>query len=181
MSSEVNWVLDQLGDVVESVAEDYSLESGDPVNVIRVNRTDSEVYDGSDPNDMTEPLHKRKEDLERGVFIGARLADRDPTPVGTEYDHRLEAVVSLRIEGLTTRGGNYGHVDPAGENGVPFDVLTRRVRRTLLESRSYPDTGTPYTAYHDHVFTNEASLSAAYRDFYHYEIDIALRGYEELP
>ncbi|WP_265112282.1 hypothetical protein [Halosolutus halophilus] len=181
MSAEVDWVLDQLGSVVDGVGTDYTLRDGDPVTIKRINRDDSGVYEGSSGVDMTEPIHTRTEDLEGGIFIGAKLADWDTDPVGTEYDHQIEAIVGLTIEGLTTRGGNYGHVDPDGQNGVPFDELTRRVRRTLLASRSYPNPGVPNTSYNDLLVTNDDPQSAEYRDFYRYQVDCVFRGYEELP
>ena len=180
MTTETNWILEQLDDVVNSVGQDYSTRDGDPVEVIRINRNESVVFETDETIDMTDALHQRKEDLQRGVFIGAQLADRDADADGVKGDpDRIESVIGLRIEGLTHR--EWGHVDPAGENGVPFDVLTRRVRRVLRESLSYPDTNTPHTTYHDLIFTNESPLSWQYRDYYRYDVDAALRGRETLP
>jgi len=182
--AEVEWVLDRLGDVVDVIRfGDYALRDNGPVVLKRVDRDDSGTYDGSADLDMSEPLHSRKESLEKGIYVGATLADRDFTPAGTEYNHQAEAVVGLTVEGLTVRGGNYGHVDPDGEIGAPFDVVVRRIRRALLaaDARSYPDPGVPHVAYHDLIQTSDDPQSDQFRDFYRWQGDVAFRGYESLP
>lgn len=180
-NTEVNWVLEQLSSVVDDLAANYTDRNGNPVALKRVNRDDSSVYDGSESLDLNEPMHKRKKALKSGVFVGATEADRATEPAGFEYDHDLETVVGLRLEGMTTQGGLYGHVDPDGENGVPWSVFKRQVRRTLLGSRSYPETPVPNTAYHTLLVTNEDPQSNEYRDFYRWEADVVFQGYEELP
>jgi hypothetical protein len=171
MSAEVDWVLDQLASVVDAQPADHPLK--------RVDRDDSQVYDGSDSVDMTTPLHKRTEALKKANFVGARLADRAPEPIGTEFNHSLETVVGLRVEGLHHR--EWGHVDPAGSDGVVFPSLVRDIRRTLLGAREFPDPGLSNTSYHTLVVTNEDPQSAEYGDFYRWEADVVFRGYEDLP
>jgi|AntDeeMinimDraft_5_1070356.scaffolds.fasta_scaffold13474_2 hypothetical protein len=68
-----------------------------------------------------------------------------------------------------------------GENGVPFTTVKRQIRRTLLGSRSYPETDVPYTEYHTLLVTNEDPQSNEYRDFYRWEADVVFQGHEELP
>ncbi|ELY96762.1 hypothetical protein C482_15346 [Natrialba chahannaoensis JCM 10990] len=179
--TEVNWVLDQLGSVVDDIANSYTNRNDNPVALKRVNRDDSSVYDGSGDLDLNEPMHKRTDSLEKGVYVGATLADRATSPRGTEYDHEIETVVAVTVEGMTSQGGHYGHVDPDGENGIPFDDLVRQIRRTLLGMRSYPETDIPHTTYHDLLVTNDDPQSAEYRDFYRYQFDCTLRGCEKLP
>lgn len=180
--AEVEWVLNRLGAVVDSVATDYTLRSGDDVVLKRVDRDDSGVFDGSAELDMSEPIHTREASLERGIYVGATLADRDFEPEGTGYTNRAEAVVGLTVEGMTVRGGNYGHVDPDGEDGAPFDVIVRRIRQTLLNesARAYPDPNVPNTAYQDLIQTVDDPQSGQYRDFYRWQGDFAFRGYESL-
>ena len=175
---EVDWVLNQLADVVTSVANDYSLQSGDDVVVKRVDRDDSQVYDGSETVDMSTPLYKRTEELEKAVYVGASYADRSTEALGTGYDHDIEAVVNLRLEGLIYR--EWGHVDPAGENGVPFEELKRRCRDVFTENRKYPSLTTPDGSYHTLEITNEDLQSSNWADFYRYEFDILLRGEQDL-
>jgi len=181
--AEVEWVLNRLGAVVDSIATDYSLRTGDDVVLKRVDRDDSGVFDGSAELDMSEPLHTREESLERGIYVGATLADRDFEAQGTGASNRAEAVVGLTVEGMTVRGGNYGHVDPDGEDGAPFDVVVRRIRRSLQsdDAREYPKPDAPDVAYHDLIQTSDDPQSAQYRDFYRWQGDFAFRGYEDLP
>ncbi|WP_436344500.1 hypothetical protein [Natronorubrum sp. FCH18a] len=179
--TEVNWILEQLGSVVDDVANSYTDRNGKPVVVKRVNCDGSSVYEGSEGLDLNEPMHKRSDSLESGVYVGATLADRATGPVGTEYDHQIETVVGITLEGMTSQGDNWGHVDPDGENGVPFSMLVRQIRRTLLQSRGYPDPGTPHTSYTDLRITNDDPQSSEYRDFYRYQLDCVFRGYESLP
>jgi len=181
VTTEVNWVLEQLGSVVDDVANSYTNRNDNPVALKRVNRDDSSVYEGGGSLDFNEPMHKRKEDLKSGVFVGATLADRATEPQGFEYDHDLETVVALRLEGMTAQRGLHGHVDPDGENGVPFTTVKRQIRRTLLGSRSYPETDVPYTEYHTLLVTKEDPQSNEYRDFYRWEADVVFQGHEELP
>ena len=179
--AEVEWVLNQLGDVVESVEADYSLRNDDPVVLKRIDRDDSGTYDGSADLDMSEPIHSRKEDLTGGIYVGATLADRAFDPVGTGYHNQTEAVVGLTVEGMTTRGGNFGHVDPDGEVGAPFDVVVRRIRRAVLAGRGYPDPGVPNVGYRDLIQTSDDPQSDEWSDFYRWQGDFAFRGYESLP
>ncbi|QLK25412.1 hypothetical protein HYG81_15160 [Natrinema zhouii] len=181
MTTEVNWILEQLGGAVDSIASNYTDRNGNQVTLKRVNRDDSSVYEGSESLDLNEPMHKRKDDLETGVFVGATLADRATVPAGTEYDHDIESVVSLRLEGMTSQGGLHGHVDPDGTNGVPWELAVRQIRMALLGSRSYPDASVPNTSYHTLLVTNEDPQSAEYRDFYRWEADVVFQGYEDLP
>lgn len=181
MTTEVNWVLEQLGSVVDHLENNYTNRNNNPVTLKRVNRDDSSVYDGSESLDLNEPIHKRSDSLEGGNYVSATLADRAPEPSGFEYDHELETVVSLRVEGMTSQRGLYGHVDSDGENGVPFSVLIRKIRRTLLASRSYPQTDVPHTEYYTLLVTNDDPQSNEYRDFYRYEMDVVFQGDEQLP
>lgn len=181
-ASEVEWVLDTLGAAVTAVQNNYTLSAernSDPVVVKRVDRDESRIYEGSDALDMSDPIHTRRGELESGVFVGATLADRSPTPIGTEYDHDLETVVGLRVEGLTHR--EYGHVDPDGQAGVPFEALKTEVRDALLAQRTYPDAGGSGVSYTDHQLQNEADTSDNWRDFYRYDVDVVFNGFETLP
>jgi hypothetical protein len=182
--AEVEWTLNRLGDVVDSVATDYTLaeeRANDVVAIRRVDRDDSVVYDGSADIDMAEPLRKREKALKTGIFVGATFADRDFTPVGTEYNNRAETVIGLTVEGMNA--DKYGHVDPEGSNGAPIDIVVRRIRRALLsaDARAYPDPGVPDVAYHDLIQVVDDPQSAQYRDFYRWQGEFAFRGYESLP
>lgn len=167
-SPEVEWVLDQLADVVDAVDSEYD------ATVKRVDRDESEI--------LEDDVRKRSGELEAGCYVGARLADVASDPIGTEYDHSREAVVGVRILGL--HHSEYGHVDPAGEDGVPWQDgsggLVDRVRAALLDARTWPDAGGPDVSYTHLQLANESPLSSDYKDLFRHDLDVVLRGFEEL-
>ena len=118
-------------------------------------------------------------ELTKAVYVGARFVDRTPTALGTEYDHAIEAVVGVRIAGL--HYSEWGHVDPDGAAGIPWDVLVRRIRRAILSGRTFPDAGDQHTTYTDCQFQNESDQSDDWQDHYRYDVDVIFNGYEELP
>jgi hypothetical protein len=163
-SPEVDWTLTQLGSVVGSLTTPLK----------RVDRDESHVLDGD--------IRSRKEDLQKANYVGSTLADVSSVPVGTEYDHRREAVVGVRIEGL--HHSEWGHVDPAGSNGIPFDNdggLVDKIRDALLAERTYPAAGGQGVTYTDLRITNESPQSSTYGDYYRHDFDVLFTGYETLP
>jgi hypothetical protein len=175
MSEEVDWALDQLASVVDDQPADHSLR--------RVDRDDSEVYETGQTVDMETPIHDRTGQLEKANFVGVSLADRAPTPIGTSFDYDLETVLGVRIEGLTADGGEWGHIDPDGADGVPFDGaggLVPQIRAALLANRTFPDAGRPAVDYTDVRTANEVNQSSNYSDYFRYDFDLVFSGYEEL-
>ena len=163
MTAEVDWVLTQFGSVVGSLTAPLK----------RVDRDESEILEGN--------IRKRKGDLKDANFVGATFADRVPTPIGTEYDHAVEAVVGVRIEGL--HHSEWGHVDPDGVEGIPFGDdggLVDRIRDAILVERRYPDAGGTNVTYTNLTVTNEASQSSNYADYYRYDFDVVFDGFEDL-
>lgn len=177
-SPEVDWVLDQLASVVESVATDYSLRNGNDVVLKRVDRDDAQLYDGSESVDMSTPLRKRTAELRNANYVGATFADREPTARGPGYDHNVEAVIGLRCEGLHC--SEFGHVDPGGEKGVAFDELVRRIRQALLAERKYPSIDSPDGSYYTLELGNEAPQSSNWADYYRHDLDVLLHGEQDL-
>lgn len=171
MTAEVDWVLDQLASVVDSQPADHPLK--------RVDRDNSQVYEGSGSVDMTTPLRERTEELKQANYVAARHADRSTEAIGTEYDHDIETVVSIRTEGL--HHSEWGHIDPDSSDGVPWNGLILNIRRTLLAAREFPDPSASNTQYHSLFVRNEDPQSSEYSDFYRWEADVVLKGYETLP
>jgi hypothetical protein len=181
-SPEVDWVLDQLASVADTVATNYTLKNGDAAELKRVDRDDAQLYEGSDSVDMSSPIHTRTEELTKAALVGATRADVSDEPIGTEYDHDREAVVGVRIEGLTCR--EFGHIDPAGNNGIPFDDdggLVEKIRDAILAERHYPAAGGSGVTYTDLQIANEAPQSSDWQDYFRHDFDILFNGYEELP
>jgi len=176
----VEWVLEQVGSVVDSVAADYSQADGSDVVVRRVDRTTNRIYDGSGTLDMSAPIHQRAGALERGVYIGAAYADRSSEPIGTEYNLDVDEVVGVQLEGLTARDGHGGHVDPDGEWGIPWSAFVRRVRTAIYDGRTYPGAGGPNVSFTHLRLTNEAPRSDDFSQYYAHNFDVVFDGFEEL-
>jgi hypothetical protein len=125
----------------------------------------------------------RSAELQTTNYVSATFADRSTTPIGTEYDHDLEVVVGVRIEGL--HADEHGHVDPdadlTGGSPVPWAELVDAVRRAILAGREFPDTGAANVGYTDLRVTNEAPDAAAYGDYYRTDFDVVFNGFESLP
>lgn len=163
MSTEVDWVLAQLQSVVNAQPADHPLK--------RVDRDESKILKGS--------IQTQTAELQSANYVGATLADIASDPIGTEYDHDREAVVGVRIEGLDH--SEYGHIDPGGSNGVPFDDLVHDIREAILSGRAFPDAGRTGVSYTHLELQNEAPQSSNYADYYRYDADVVFHGYEELP
>lgn len=180
MIDELEYVLDRFSRVVDSVAADYSLEDDSPVQLRRVDRMNSRVFDDSDPVDMSTPLSSRTAELKRSALVGVAFADQEATPTGTGYNHEFERVIEVRVEGLSHH--EWGHIDPDGDHGVPFGELVRRLRKAVLGDRQFPDaTDDPDTQYHSLTVTNDAPQSHRYADYYRYDFDVVPDGYRKLP
>lgn len=187
--AEVQWVLDTIRDNWDLPSVGYGEEGyGGPTYsgasfsdapMIRVDRDESLILDDEETVDLSTPLHKRKRKLERGNYIAATMADRSTSPIGTEYDHEVEAVVGVRIVGL--HNTERGHVDPEGVDGLVWDETVRTARDALLTERTWPDVGSPDGTYTDLRIANEAPQSGNYKDFYRHDFDVLLSGYESLP
>jgi len=182
MMPETDWVLDQFGTVVDSVAADYSLDEeysgGGPVQVRRVDREASQIYDGSEAVDMSTPAPERKTELERGVYVGAKLDARGREIRNPGHDLNVEPVIGVQIEGLTHR--KHGHVDPDGEDGVPFGELVRRCKTALENERFHPSVDSPDGTYYTVQLTNESPLLAQHADYFGYTFDVLLIGEKDL-
>ncbi|MEF8881982.1 MAG: hypothetical protein V5A34_05595 [Halapricum sp.] len=102
--------------------------------------------------------------------------DRQPEPIGTEYDLRVTDAVGILIEGL--------HADQGGEIDGPtaFRSLRRHIIRECLlaERTSYPTIGG--VTYHTIVPRNGSVTPEAQNQstYFAYSADLEFRAYEEL-
>ncbi|WP_254768232.1 hypothetical protein [Salinilacihabitans rarus] len=168
MQDEVTWVLDTIktGWPGSWPADD----DGDPL-LYRINRDEPEILETGE--------RTRSLDLSKASAIGAALGSRSPTPTGTEYRNRVETVVSVRFEGLTSRGGEWGHVDSAAD----VEQLVRYAQHALLAQRSYPtindvdQDAIGSVAYHSLFVENETDQSHDHRDYFRRDWDVRFVGY----
>jgi len=175
MSSERDWVLEQFADVATTIASEHTLENGDPVELRRVNRDESRI--------LEQAVGSIRGELQSAVFVGATHVDTVREPIGTEYDAEREVVVGVRVTGLTS--SKYGHIDPSGEQGIPFDDanggLVQRLKDALWSERTWPAAEPDESVYYqDLELQNEANTSQQYADFYRADWDVVFSGYEEL-
>ncbi len=169
----VEWVLDELGAVVDAQPADHPLYRVDRDNALR--------YDGGGQFDMDSAISKRTEDLKRANFVGARFADRDGSYAGPEPKLDTEEVVGIRIEGYS---GSFGHIDPRGNDGVVFqgtdDALVEQIRAAIYDGLSYPNAGRTDVSFTHLTITNESPAMADWQQYFRYDFDVAFDGYETL-
>lgn len=163
---EVQWALEQLGSVVGAITTPLK----------RVNRDESRI--------LEDDVRSRTAELRAANVVGVTLADRDSTVIGTEYDHRVESTLGVRIEGL--HYSEYGHVDDSGAEGIPWTTASRqglvgRCRDAILGARTFPDAGDAATTYTTAIQSSEVALSSNYADAYRRDLEFRLEGFEELP
>ena len=173
MNPETEFILEALDGVVAAQPEDHPLR--------RVDRDASLVYETEQSLDMTQPIHERTEQLKQANYVGVAWQSRDNEITGTNYNHETDLVASVRIEGLTRRGGEWGHIDPLGEDAPTFDELCHEIRTALLDKRTYPKHESFRDSKMDLAVTNEDNQSSDWPDFFRREFDLVFRGKEELP
>lgn len=168
---EVSFVLDK-------IKANWSAGTYANIPLERVDRTESDHLDGS--------VRSHTEDLQADNFVGATLSGRAATPIGTEYDHGIETVVPVRIEGLHTT--TYGKIDPDASlppgnanDPVPWEELVYEIRDAILTERKEPATGRSGISYRDLIVQDWTDDSADYGDYYRADFDVVFRGYETLP
>lgn len=169
----VEWVLDELGAVVDAQPEDHPLYRVDRDNALR--------YDGGGQFDMSSSIKQRTGELKRANFVGARFADRDGSYAGPSPKLDTEEVVGIRIEGFS---GSHGHIDPTGNAGVPFqgtdDALVEQIRAAIYDGLQYPDAGRTDVSFTHLTITNESPAMADWAEYHRYDFDVAFSGYETL-
>lgn len=169
MQDEVTWVLETIR---ENWPGEWPTNDDDDPVLYRINRDEPEILETGE--------RTRSLELSQANAVGASLASRSTTPVGTEYDHRVETTVSLRFEGLTAQ--EWGHVDSVAD----VEQLVRYAQYALESERSYPEVDPDAddigrVAYHSLFVEDETDLSHEQRDYFRRDWDVRLVGYESLP
>jgi len=183
-SPEVDWVLDQFTTVIERASQDYdaAVRLADRDESLVYKLTDTGTTEVGDATVGTTGGRTATGELQEAAYIGVTHADVASEAIGSGYDHKREAVVGVRIEGL--HHSEWGHIDPDGANGIPFDDaggLVDMTKDAVLDERTWPAAGGPGVTYTDLLVENEAPQSSNYADYYRTDFDIRFRGYEDLP
>ncbi|MFA1612053.1 hypothetical protein [Halobellus rubicundus] len=168
-SPQVDWTLEHLASVADAQPDAHPL--------VRVDRDDAEVFGAGDTVDMSAPIRDRKAALKKANYVGATLASSERSPIGTEYDYRVDDVVRVRVEGL--HHSEWGHIDPTGGKGVLFSDLVNTIQNAIDSQAAFPQVAVPDTQYTHLLITNDDPQSAEYADFYRYSFDIEFSGYAD--
>jgi len=159
---EVTWVLN-------TIASEWP-DGSFPADTVRVDRDDPQILDTG--------VRTNEVDLARRNAIAASLSQKPRTPIGTEFDYRVETTVSVRVEAL--HASEHGQVASKSE----FLQLVARARNAIDQARSTPTvpatSSTGRVDYHSAVTgeTVTPDLSAN-KNHYREDFEVRLAGYEE--
>jgi len=170
MSEEVDFLIQRIRDEygVSSLPTGTTAVGSEPPLEL-VDRDDAEFESGR---------RSRSGELTNANIVSIASTDDDTTAIGTEYDHSIERICSVRIEGL--HHSEFGHIDPDGNEGAPWRSLVRIVRRAILLAREYPQTASPDVGYTHLRLVNGVDQSSDYSDYYRYDVDVIFDGFEQL-
>jgi hypothetical protein len=173
-------------EVLELIQSNWAPGSFSDIPLERIDRDTSTLLDGN--------IRSRTEDLQQANYVGASFADAERTPIGADYDHELEAVVGVRIEGLhvdydglvdpeaSMPPANAGDPVPWFEDTTAGEVgLVKAIRDAIMQARTFPSTGQQDIAYLDIQITNDTPASSDLGDYFRRDFDVVFRGFEELP
>lgn len=151
-----------------------------------VNRDDSTIYEITDSGTAvvgestvgaSEDQRSATGDLTRGNFVGVAYTDASRSISGWEYDHDLDDVISVRVEGL--HEDEWGHL----ADDDAFRQLREEVERCLELERQWPippaDSRDDY--YRTLVFRNQTLMNPSWADKYRYDFDVGFLGRRDLP
>jgi len=169
MFPQVEWVLEQLASVADAQPADHPLH--------RVDRDNSEVYETGATIDMATPIRTRTQALKQANFVGATLASRERSPIGTEYDYDVSDVVRVRVEGLHYT--EKGHIDSDGSGGVAFWTLVEDTQDAIDTNATFPSVPGYSGSYTHLLVTNDDPQLSGLAGFYAYSYDVELNGYED--
>ncbi|MDQ2052842.1 hypothetical protein RBH26_20585 [Natronolimnohabitans sp. A-GB9] len=147
---------------------------GFPDDIVRINRDEPKILETGE--------RTRSVELSNTNAIGASLSSRDPTPVGAEYNHRVETTISIRFEGLHV--SEFGHI----KSPAHFEQLVRYAQHAIAQERSYPTVGDvdddPIGSVAYHTISppeNETDLSDDNRDYFRRDWEYRFIGYSNQP
>lgn len=165
---EVDWTLEQLDSVVEDTVA--------PVR--RVDRDEPLLYDGDgDVPDMTGSIRNREEKLKKANYVAASRTTGGRDPIGVDGDDVIQPIVEVRIEGLHV--SKFGHVDPEGVDGAPFEEFVDDVKQALRATQLSPSVDGRAANFVRLYLENERSDSSLWEDFYRERFDVRFVAQED--
>jgi hypothetical protein len=151
-----------------------------------------ERVDGDNSEQLDDNIRSHTAELQDDNYVEAVYADRDDTPIGTEYDLRVdELAVRVRVAGL--HKSKYGYIDPsaslppatAGDpvpfyGGGPQEGLVNAVRQAIHEHRTFPSPNHRIDFTSLRIDNTPGPRSFEYGDYYLFEFRVVFEGYEAL-
>jgi hypothetical protein len=170
VTSEVDFILDQLAPVASAQPADHPL--------YRVDRDNALTYESDAVVANASPTRSRSVELADANVVSVSYQEQANTAIGTEFDYKIERVCSVRIEGV--HESEFGHIDKAGSNGVAFETLVNDIRDAILAERTFPDAGERGRDYTELLTANEARVSSERTDEFRHDFDVVFGGFETL-
>ena len=146
-----------------------------PDDLVRRNRDESVTLDK--PNS---PIREKGVDPEQYNTVGVSTGSVNRELIGTKPQYRVETELDVKLEGKDE--DEYGHVASDDE----FKTILRYIQNAINTQLTYPavDTGDEdlgRVVYRDLGIINENNLSAEYKDYFHAEFTVRLRGFQDTP
>jgi hypothetical protein len=151
-----------LPDFTEFVLETLANVDPPETPIVRYNRRDGVRKDTGARTDGV--------DLSAGVVVSVGSADGPNEPIGTEYDHRIDHELTVRVEGVHETAG--GTVD-TGE----WRAIKDAVETALTDERNFPTTDINILSL---KIPDESDLSDNLGDHYRCDFTVRFEGYEDL-
>jgi hypothetical protein len=167
--------------VLDAIKDHYGTSPLSNIPLERIDRDNSDLLDDT-------PVHEHSVELEEMNYVGAASAGTSSEPIGTEFDHRTETTVSVRVEGAHV--DEFGAIDPqSGTNDAAsvsypttdWQSLTDNIRRAILTDRTFPDPDRNNITYKDLFIENWSDQAANFSDYYRLDFDVRFSGFETLP
>ncbi|MFC7044297.1 hypothetical protein ACFQH6_20730 [Halobacteriaceae archaeon GCM10025711] len=150
--------------ILARINANWSTGNYDPMPIL-YHKSDSQRYDTGERGVTV--------DLPEGnvISVGADPTGTN-TPMGGEFDYKVETGVSVQVEGL--HEDEWGHIT----DGRDFDSLVGEVKRTINLEREWP---LPSEGYHTLYITDVNDASGQHGDYYSESFTVVFRGYQDLP
>lgn len=170
VQDEVTWVLETIRENWPSAwpADDDGTE-----RLYRVNRDDPEVLETG----------KRTKTVEftTASALGASLGSRIPEVAGPDNRRRVTTTVDCRLKGLTSQGGEWGHVD----SSTHAKQLALYAQHAIQQELSYPTVDPDAdpigrVAYHTVTVGDPTERSQEWQDEFFWTWAVQFVGYETI-
>lgn len=170
VQDEVVWVLETIR---ENWPGEWPADDDGTERLYRVNRDEPEVLETGERTKGVE--------FTTASALGASLGSRVPEVAGPDNRRRVTTTVDCRFKGLTSQGGEWGHV----ESNNHAKQIALYAQHAIQQELSYPsvdpdaeDIGR--VAYHTVTVGDPTDRSQEWQDEYFWTWTVELVGYETI-